>query len=92
MSSSVSLSSSPIVETGVTARSGRRRWTVKYKTSLVPEAERLHRSGEFEQEAVRRMAEWGAQGVSLQRMYSRDRYATGDAPRVETAARNGTCQ
>ena len=35
----------PVVETGVTARSGRRRLTVGYKTWLVQEAERIRGSG-----------------------------------------------
>ncbi len=42
-----SSSSNPIVETGVTARSGRRRLTVEYKTWLVQEAERLRGSGDI---------------------------------------------
>ena len=42
-----SSSSSPIGETGVTARSGRRRLTVEYKTWLVQEAERLRGSGDI---------------------------------------------
>ncbi len=41
-----SSSRSPVVETGVTARSGRRRLTVEYKTWLVEEAERLRESGD----------------------------------------------
>lgn len=41
-----SSNSSPVVETGVTTRAGRRRLTVEYKTWLVQEAERLRGSGD----------------------------------------------
>ena len=39
-------SSAPIVETGVSARAGRRRFTVEYKTWVVQEAARYRETGE----------------------------------------------
>lgn len=42
----VSSSSVPSVETGVSSRAGRRRFTVEYKTWVVQEAERLRGTGD----------------------------------------------
>lgn len=42
----VSSSSVPVVETGVSSRVGRRRFTVEYKTWVVQEAERLRGTGD----------------------------------------------
>jgi transposase len=85
-------SSSPVVETGVTARSGRRRLTVEYKTWLVQEAERLRGSGDvgafLRREGVysSQLATWRKQyaaGVRQALSQKRGPKATTTAPTAE---------